>query len=236
MLPGDSRHAALAVRSRRRLLEVLESADEPRDLAALAAAVGLHVTTARVHLRVLEEAALVERAVDRSGRMGRPRQLFVAAEVPHRVVKVEASRDHDGYRQLATALAGALSVDPHVAISCAEEAGRRWAQDVVPVAEELSWGEANDRLAELFDRLGFAPRVVDGTGGRHLELDGCPFRELARAYPQVVCTVHRGLQRGALERWGSPAAQQAELRPFVESDLCITDLPAPPSTPEQPQP
>lgn len=224
---GDARHAALAVRSRRRLLEVLQSAREPMDIAALAGAVGLHVTTARVHLRVLEQAALVERASDRSGRMGRPRQLYVAPEVP---------QGNEGHRQLATALAGALSADPTVAVSLAEQAGRQWAKDMVPVTEQLSWKEANDRLAEVFHQLGFAPRAVDGNGCRHLELDGCPFRELARAYPLVVCTVHRGLQRGALERLGSPAAEQARLRPFVESELCITDLPAPSSVPDKPRP
>lgn len=218
MSSDDDRHVALSVTSRRRLLEVLQSAGEPMDIAALAEAVDLHVTTARVHLQVLQDAALVDRAVERSGRMGRPRQLYVAAE---------ASHGHEGHRQLATLLAGALSTDPIVAASLAEEAGRQWAEDVVPVREELSWEEASDRLSELFQQLGFAPRAVDGDGCRHLELDGCPFRELARAHPDVVCTVHRGLQRGALERLGSPAAAQARLRPFVEADLCITDLPAP---------
>ena len=60
--PG-ARYAALAVSSRRRLLEVLQSAEEPLDVGQLAAAVGLHGTTARVHLEVLERAGLVRRAV-----------------------------------------------------------------------------------------------------------------------------------------------------------------------------
>ncbi len=137
---------------------------------------------------------------------------------------------------MATVLTGALAADPAVATSYAEQAGRQWAKDMVPVTEKLSWEEAGDRLAEIFQRLGFAPRAVDGTGCRHLELDGCPFRELARAHPQVVCTVHHGLLRGALERLGSPVAEQVRLRPFVESELCITDLPAPVNAPEKPQP
>jgi len=60
--PG-ARYAALAVSSRRRLLEVLQSAEEPLDVGQLAAAVGLRGTTARVHLEVLERAGLVRRAV-----------------------------------------------------------------------------------------------------------------------------------------------------------------------------
>ena len=139
MLSGDARHAALAVRSRRRLLEVLHSTHEPADIAALAGAVGLHVTTARVHLRVLEKAALVERVVDRSGRMGRPRQLYVASEVSR---DADVSQTNEGYRQLTTVLASALAADPVVALSCAEQAGRQWATDMVPVTEKLSWAQA----------------------------------------------------------------------------------------------
>lgn len=220
---GAARHAALAVRSRRRLLEVLQSAGEPMGIAALAAAVGLHVTTARAHLQVLEQAALVRRAADRSGRMGRPRQLYVAAG---------AAEVNEGYRQLAAALAGALAAAPAAGADWAERAGRQWARDVLPVAERLSWEQAACRLAGLFEWLGFAPRVIDDAGCRHLELDGCPFRDLARAYPQVVCTVHRGLLLGALERLGSPGAHQARLRPFVGPELCITDLPTPSGLPE----
>lgn len=39
--------------SRRRLLEELQATDEPLGVARLAAAVGLHVTTARLHLQLL---------------------------------------------------------------------------------------------------------------------------------------------------------------------------------------
>jgi predicted ArsR family transcriptional regulator len=29
----------------------------------------------------------------------------------------------------------------------------------------------------------------------------CPFREIAEARPDVVCSIHLGLMRGALARW-----------------------------------
>lgn len=186
-------------------------------VTALAEAVELHVTTARVHLRVMEDAGLIHRAAVHQGRMGRPRQLYVAAVAP---------RATTGHRQLATVLAGALSADPDAALVHADRAGRQWAQDEVPVPVQLSWEEANDALAEVFQRLGFAPRMVDSDGGWRLEMDECPFGELARAYPQVVCTVHRGLLHGVLERLGSPVAKQAGLRPFVKPGLCIADLSA----------
>ncbi len=214
------RHAALAVGSRRRLIDVLQSAGGPRDVAALAAAVGLHVTTARFHLDVLERSGLVRRAATRDGRPGRPRALYIATAAPEL---------NEGYHQLAGVLAAALATDSRAGQRRAEQAGRRWADDQVPAREGMSWDEGTGLVGALFGRLGFAPRVVDDSLQRHLELDGCPFRDLARAHPEVVCSAHLGLLRGALSRLRVPLAEQARLRPFVEPELCIADVPVPPA-------
>lgn len=121
---AGNRHAALAVPSRRRLLDALRASDEPMEIRGLVAAVGLHVTTARFHLAVLERAGLISRTADRAGRPGRPRQLYTA------VLPAEAT---EGHRQLAQVLAAALASDPVSGPSQAEKAGRRWADAQVPV-------------------------------------------------------------------------------------------------------
>lgn len=216
---ADARHAALAVASRRRLLEALQATNEPLDVAALAAAVGLHVTTARFHLEVLERAGLVRRAAQRGGRPGRPRQLYAALAAP------EAT---EGHRQLAEVLAEVLAANPDAGPRWAEQAGRQWADRQVPADGGPSWEDGTRRVGALFERLGFAPRLVDDARRRHLELDACPFRDLARAYPHIVCRVHLGLLRGALGRLGVSSAEQAGLRPFVEPELCVADLPLSP--------
>lgn len=212
---SGGRHVALAVESRRRLLELLQAASGPLDVAALAEAVGLHVTTARFHLQVLERAGLVSRAVERAGRPGRPRQLYILAET---------TEANEGHRRLAEALVGAVAADADGGAQWAERAGRQWAERQVPDAA-LSWDDGTRRVGELFDRLGFAPRLVDDSQGRHVELDACPFRGLARSYPRVVCTVHAGLLRGALRQFHVPSAEAAGLRPFVAAELCIADIP-----------
>ena len=223
MSTEGAQHVALAVVSRRRLLEVLQFSDEPLDAAALAQAVGLHVTTARFHLDVLERAGLIRRTVERGGQPGRPRQLYSVVAVP------EAS---EGHRQLARVLASALAAEPDTGPRWAEQAGRRWATDQLPVPRDsragLSWEDGMRQVGELFARLGFSPRVMDSDRQRHLELHACPFRDLARTYPHIVCTAHLGLLRGALDQLRLPIAEQAELRPFVEPDLCIADVPLPP--------
>ena len=210
----------MAASSRRRLLAVLQAQVQPVDVQALAAVVGLHVTTARGHLEVLARAGLVHRAAERAGRPGRPRQLYTAA----------GPAADDG--QLARVLAPAFADDLDQGRERAERAGRRWAEEEAPVAPGLSWEQATRGVGELFDRLGFAPRLVDTDRYRHVEFDACPFRDIARAYPGVVCSVHLGLLRGALDRSGVPG-QAAGLRPFVGPELCIADVPVPPKEKEQ---
>jgi predicted ArsR family transcriptional regulator len=223
-VPIDPRHAALAVASRRQLLAALRSSGEgssgeATDVAALAATVGLHVTTVRFHLDVLERAGLVRHLSERTNRPGRPRQLYVAVPEP---------AADEGPIQLAAALAGVLAGEPETGQRWAERAGRQWAEQQLsedPLPEQPSWEQGTRQVAELFDRLGFAPRLVDDDRWRHFHMAGCPFRALARDYTSIVCTVHQGLLRGALGRLGVPSAEQAKLRPFVRPELCIADVP-----------
>ena len=92
----EGRYAALAVPSRRRLIDILRAADTPLDAASLAESVGLHLTTTRFHLDVLEQVRLVHRFVDRGGRPGRPRVLYQIVE------EVSDESGPDGrYRDLA---------------------------------------------------------------------------------------------------------------------------------------
>ncbi|TFV66926.1 UNVERIFIED_ORG: ArsR family transcriptional regulator [Bacillus sp. AZ43] len=213
----QQRHAALAVRSRRRLLEALRSAGRPVAVGDLATAIGLHVTTARTHLRVLEAAGLVVRAPHEPVGPGRPRFFYTP---------VSDEPAGEGHRQLAELLAGALDTGGDKGQRRAEEAGRRWAEHQVPVSSAQSWEQAAGGLDELFGRLGFAPRRADADPGRlRIALDRCPFRDVARAHPQVVCAVHLGLLRGALSRMGMPqAAASAALQPFVTPELCLAEI------------
>lgn len=133
----------------------------------------------------------------------------------------------EGRKELAAVLAGVLAAESDNGLKSAEEAGRQWAVAQVPV-EALSWEEGTRRVGQLFERLGFAPRLVDRGPYRHLEFDACPFRDLALEFPQVVCSVHLGLLREALHRLRVPTGPQGVgLRPFVQPDLCIADLSVP---------
>ena len=216
---AEQPYAALGARSRRRLLQLLRATDEPVGAAELAVSVGLHVTTVRSHLRVLEAAGLVVRTESpRTGR-GRPRQCYAPSD---------ALGGHgDGHQELAELLAGALGAGGAQGRRQAEDAGRRWAEREVPATREISWEAAVGGVGELFARVGFAPRRI-GSDGYRLALEACPFRDVARAHPEIVCTLHLGLMREALTRQGQgELAESAHLQPFVAPDLCLADIPEP---------
>ncbi|MCF6744707.1 transcriptional regulator [Blastococcus sp. KM273128] len=214
--PAERRYAALAVRSRRRMLGVLRAEGCPMDVPTLAEAVGLHRTTARLHLQVMEAAGLVAQLPARPRGPGRPRLLYAA--VPQ--------ADDEGHRQLADLLAGALGSGGDDGSRRAEEAGRRWAAAEFPESQTRSPELAAGDVGALFDRLGFAPRVEMTPAAHRLALQRCPFRDTARAHPRIVCALHLGLMRGALLRLGQPGlASAARLEPFVTPDLCVAEFP-----------
>jgi predicted ArsR family transcriptional regulator len=51
----------------------------------------------------------------------------------------------------------------------------------------------------------------------------CPFLELARRHPDVVCPIHLGLMRGALAELGG-ALTATSLEPFRTESLCVAHL------------
>jgi predicted ArsR family transcriptional regulator len=134
--------------------------------------------------------------------------------------------DPDGPREYR-ALAGILVEDLASRPQSSRRAvgiGRRWGR---LLAGESASGSARsprasrDRMRRMLQLLGFAP---DAPGDPHqIALRSCPFLELAETSTQVVCPIHLGLMRGALEAWQSPVTVD-RLDAFVEPDLCLVHL------------
>ncbi len=218
-------HRALANPVRGRLLALLRDDPEPMDVEHLAATVALHPNTVRSHLAVLEAAGLVERdegpAAELPRGPGRPRVVFRAKDV------AEEPPEADGYRFLAAMLAGSFASDLEDAEERALAAGDGWGRYLVDApapGERLSDAEAISRLVELLDRAGFAPRVsADPPSGSLLELHRCPFADLARRHPDVVCSLHLGMMRGALSASGA-AVSVRSLEPSFDGGPCLSVL------------
>jgi predicted ArsR family transcriptional regulator len=169
----------------------------------LADRLGLHANTVRLHLERLREAGLVDVQPVHRGTVGRPQHLyFLAAGAPGLGFDPPA---HALLAGLLAALAermGAESLD-------AADTGRGWGRDAGRRTRTRSCLRALE--AEL-TRLGFEPAVepADGEheGGVRIEFLHCPFRELAEAYPELVCNLHRGLCEGVVDAVGGGSVEE----------------------------
>jgi predicted ArsR family transcriptional regulator len=198
------------------VLRVLKAAHSPMSIATIADTLDVHPNTVRFHLDTLLSSGQVEQvAPDRKG-PGRPALMFRATQ----------RMDPGGprhYRLLAEILATSLAGDRDAGAR-AMAAGRAWALQLTPppssTAGELGAEESIEHLVGLLDELGFAP---DRRGDQQVELRHCPFLELAESQKAVVCPIHLGLMRGALEIWEAPVTVD-RLDAFVEPDLCLVGL------------
>jgi predicted ArsR family transcriptional regulator len=197
---------------------------EPQTIAALAADLQLHPNTVRFHLDSLVASGRVRLAEHGPRRRGRPALLYEAV----RGMDPGGPRD---YRMLAEILVDGVAelpsvLDPSAVVPSAQglavDAGRRWGRQR---ASGWTRGSAENRLVGLLQELGFAPERRGGEAPQQIGLRHCPFLELAESHAQVVCPIHLGLMRGAMEAWDG-ARTVARLEPFVEPDLCVAHLSA----------
>lgn len=185
--------------ARAAVLAELRSGAEVLHPGLLAARVGLHVSTARRHLQVLETLGLVERVAEERDDPGRPRVLYRATTSPGEAVPVCV-----GYRFVAESLARWVedsTADPE---TTAREIGGSWGRHLVnaPPLTHTQRDEAIAGVLALLDQLGYAPsRVLDA--GRVIELGRCPFQQLSAAHPKIGCGLHVGIVSGALESLGA---------------------------------
>lgn len=222
MTSGGSSHAALASPVRRRILGLLRAAarhrGESRDLDVydLSHATGLHVTTVRFHLDVLRRAGLVSSRPRPRSTAGRPRLGFSAA--------ADVEPQADPYRTLARQLIGAFGASAQTRSRRGELVGRDWATELVAdLPPSQSVAVAANTVSRVFVDLGFASDLATERGRHVMELRACPFIEVAREHPDVVCAVHLGLLRGLLARL-SPTPYECGLQAQVAPDLCIAHV------------
>lgn len=203
----------LAEPHRAAILEALREAPSGLDVPEVARRFALHPNTIRWHLGHLADAGLVRSRRVHSGRPGRPRLVFEAV--------AEEGAGTEGFRFLATMLAGALADTPGGA-GAAERTGESWGRHLVDrpaPTERISGAVAADRVVALLAQHGFAPRLVGST----IEMHHCPFAELVEPYGEIVCTVHRGLIRGALDELGGVVDLKA-LEPWARPGVCTAAL------------
>lgn len=193
---------ALGDETRFALYQELSQATAPVAAQELADALGLHANTVRLHLERLRDAGLVEVEAIHRGTVGRPQhRYFLAAGAPGVGLDPPA---HVLLAGLLATLAERMGADADEAT----DTGYAWGTEAVKRTRTRSCVTALER--EL-TRLGFEPATTaaDGAaeGGTRIEFLHCPFRELAEAYPELVCNLHRGLCEGVVDQVGGGSVE-----------------------------
>lgn len=201
---------------RTEVLALLRRADRPLSAAEVSEAMTLHVNTARFHLDGLVDDGLAERTTQPRDTPGRPRILY-ASEGP--------TIGPRSYELLAEMLTGFVSSLPGAGPSTVA-LGKSWGRHLIErraPSERVDAAESVARLSRMMDAVGFDPEVHESEPEVEMHLRRCPFREVAEKHTDVVCALHLGLMRGALEELDAPVEAKA-LEPFVTPHLCVARL------------
>ena len=164
---------------------------------------GLHANTVRLHLDRLRDAGLIDAEAVHRGTVGRPQHLYFLADgAPGLGFDPPA---HALLAGLLASLAERVGADP----DDAADTGHAWGTEAGKRTRTRSCVRAlDDELAQL----GFepAPDAADGEyeGATRIEFLHCPFRELAEAYPELVCNLHRGLCEGVVDQVGGGRVEE----------------------------
>jgi predicted ArsR family transcriptional regulator len=204
----------LAEPVRARLFRALGALRRPAGTQELADLVERHPNTVRLNLQRLADAGLIERRTTRQVR-GRPRDEW-AVHAGARPGGDSPQAHGDLARWLARVLATTGELED------VERTGREIGHELAP--EPLQRSPAAT-MQDALTALGFSPRAerTDQDRVRYV-LANCPYRDAVRENQPTVCTLHRGITRGLLDR----LAPDGELERFVARDPytagCVIDV------------
>ncbi len=203
--------------ARAAVLDTLRDAAGPTTVGDLQRQSALHANTLREHLDALVARGYARRVRATPSGRGRPAWLYEAVEP-------ESAAGSPEYAGLAATLAAHLHRTSDTPQEDAVAAGRDWGHDLARRAGDPDGSgqvAARRKVVAILDEVGFAPETDDrATTAR---LTRCPLLDTAKAYPDVVCGVHLGIVRGALEEYGADS-DRTDLRPFSEPGACRLDL------------
>ena len=199
----------------------LELARSVRPLATaeIAETLDLHPNTVRPHLERMRDLGLVEVTAAATGSVGRPQHRYaLAADAPS--LGLEPPAFPTVTRMLLQA-AAAAGIDQDELVEAGREQGRsdfaRATQGADPGGVDLV-----DALETELAAFGFDPARADDGDAVTIAFTHCPFRELAEAHPDLVCSMHRGMVEGFVG-CGS-GATVSDFHPLVDRTPCQVGL------------
>jgi predicted ArsR family transcriptional regulator len=206
---------ALSDNTRYAIYVELAQSTMARSTQEIADELGLHPNTVRPHLERMRDVGLLAVETDSRGSVGRPQHRYrVAPSAPSLGIEPPA------WQVLARMLADVaafMAPDPVDVAAMGTEQGRAAAERrrSMPCVEALA-----DALAEL----GFEPETSADGRTTTIAFTNCPFRDLAEAYPELVCNLHRGFVEGFVEEMGGASVE--DFRTLADRDPCHVELTA----------
>jgi predicted ArsR family transcriptional regulator len=181
----------------------------PLTATELADRLGLHANTVRLHLERMRDAGLVDMEPVHRGTVGRPQHVYTLA--PGAPGLTFDPPSHALLAGLLAAMADRVGADA----TDAETIGESWGHDTARRQRSRSCVKA---LASELKRLGFDPATETSGSDVTISFLHCPFRELAEAYPELVCNLHRGICAGVVDEVGGGTV--AEFATLYDHDPC----------------
>ena len=97
----------------------------------------------------------------------------------------------------------------------AQAAGYAWGTEAARRTKARSCVKA---VAGEMHRLGFDPASLEHGADTDIAFLHCPFRELAEAYPELVCNLHRGITEGVVDTVGGGSV--SDFATLYDRDPC----------------
>ena len=200
---------------RTHIIQILRDSKEPLSVVQVADMVGIHANTARFHLESLVDAGLATRQSEVSSQPGRRRILYAGNlpnQTPERV---------QGYRLLAQILTGTIAARSQDGGAAMYEVGYQWgayATTRPAPFEVLNEEQIDHRVMDKLDTLWFSAEFKQEPCPC-LELHNCPFMDLARSAPGIICRMHVGMINGSLAELRSKQ-RVVEFHPLMGPALC----------------
>jgi predicted ArsR family transcriptional regulator len=190
-----------------RVIALIRAAETPLGTSEIAELLGLHPNGVRVQLKRLEQAGVVEHE-DVRGLVGRPRARW------HLTPRAIASADlADTGWLMARALARTILPTPE-RLRDVENAGADMGREIAAHLVPFPGRDVRHVVGDALEALGFDPERTGEGDSASYRLTTCPYADIVRENPTVVCTLHRGVVRGVLDS----LAPSAELTVFEPKD------------------
>jgi predicted ArsR family transcriptional regulator len=196
----------------------LELARSPKPLATadIAESLDLHPNTVRPHLERMREVGLLDVSAEVRTAVGRPQNLYALSDGAPSL-----GLEPPTFPMLARMLVRLAEASGATADDAAD-VGREQGQ--VDAGLYTSAASCLEALVDRLDGLGFDPAVDGSEEGETavIAFAHCPFRELAEAHPELVCSLHRGLVEGFVEAMGD--AEVEDFHPLVHRQPCQVSI------------